>query len=364
MRTRVRLTGAGTCVRQPECNLKALPGAQQAWRYGSGFVDTTPNPLALRNKALPALPQPGSDWLDWMPEHVLAPARPKSDVHGAKRSVLVEPVVGMAVVVLVTVIFRNIIALSSEIDYGTASMNEDRRPHIFVVTVPTLVVVRVDDVECFCADAIERKKHEPGIVRIAARRSASLCISPLVVTRRQVRAKKVTLSLAEVVEQASRVARIFDVVLNDPIVLELRLQLTEEDCDQIAVARNELEGPGSPLVGVAERVNGVDSENIVINCYVIENNFPDIRCGRGVEGNDGKGVGGTGLEKSGSEPQQALTGNLDVGRQKQKNVRLILLLSGNSGSIPGGLQGENRGVHDNFGQWLFLFKLRLNTENF
>jgi hypothetical protein len=39
-------------------------------------------------------------------------------------------------------------------------------------------------------------------------------------------------------------------------------------------------------------------------------------------------------------------------------------LSGNSGSVLGGLGGENRGVHDNFGQWLFLFKLRLNTENF
>jgi len=38
-------------------------------------------------------------------------------------------------------------------------------------------------------------------------------------------------------------------------------------------------------------------------------------------------------------------------------------LSGNSGSVPGGLERENRGVHDRFGQWLlFLFKLRLNFE--
>jgi hypothetical protein len=101
----------------------------------------------------------------------------------------------------------------------------------------------------------------------------------------------------------------------------------------------------------------------MINCYAIENNFPDIGFGRGVEGNDGKAVAGPGGKECGSESQQALAGNLDVGRQKQKDVRLSQLLSGNSGSVPGGLGRENRGVHDRFGQWLlFLLRLRLNSE--
>jgi hypothetical protein len=86
----------------------------------------------------------------------------------------------------------------------------------------------------------------------------------------------------------------------------------------------------------------------VIHCYAIENNLPDIRSGGGVEGNDCKAVGGPGGKKSGSEPQQALAGNLDVGRQKQKDVRLCLLLSGNSGRDLAGLERGNRGVHGSF----------------
>ena len=260
-----------------------------------------------------------------MPQYVLAPAWPEPDVEGAERSVLVEPIVGIPVVVLVTVPHCNVIALPTDIDDRPAGMDEDGGPHVFVVAVPTLVVVRVNDVERLCANAIEGEEDEPCIVRIAPRRPAPSGVGPRVVARRQMRGEKVAFTLAEVVEQIGRVARVLDVVFEKPVMLELRLQLTEEQRDQIAVARNELERPGNAFVGIAEGVNGVHAKRIVVDGYTIENDLLAARFGCRVEGDRCKAVVRPGFEEGCPEPQQALACKLDIGSDKQQNVRLSLL---------------------------------------
>ena len=114
--------------------------------------------MALGNEALLTLSRPSPERLDRVPQHVLAPPWEEPNVKGAKRTVFVEPIAGASIVVLVTVRFCNVVPLAADIDYGTTSMNKDCRPHVFVVAIPALVVVRIDGVECFRADAIEGKE--------------------------------------------------------------------------------------------------------------------------------------------------------------------------------------------------------------
>ena len=125
----------------------------------------------------------------------------------------------------------------------------------------------------------------------------------------------------------------------------LRLQLTEDERDQIAVTRNKLERPDGAFVGVAEGVDGIYSENIVVHGYTFQNDLPEVRRRRSVEGNHYETVIGPGFEEGVPEPHQALTGNLDVGSDKQEDVRRCFLPGSDSGCGLGWVKTGDLNIH-------------------
>jgi hypothetical protein len=211
-----------------------------------------------------------------VPEYVFAPTRPEPDAKGAERPVFLEAVVPVTVVVSIPVCLGNVVALPADIDDGPSGVKEDGRPHILVVPRPAFSVVGVNCVECVPADTVERQENEPGIVRVATRRMALSSVGPFVKARDQVGCQQVGFTLAEVVEQVCRVASIFDIVLEKPIVPKLGLQLAKEERDQVAVAWNESEGTCDALAWIPKRIHCIHSKNEVIDENSIDNDLANL----------------------------------------------------------------------------------------